>query len=404
MSQLRLREWAPAPALALPAPVIRLLRHTFRARVEPSTTVPGTFDVLPGSRVGVAAAAEWQVSIEPKLPVPRVLFLAAYASAPPGWQQDTGLEHEEDLLEGAAALFAGRAHHAVNAGLLHGYHTVDDDLTTIRGRVNLAGQLRRRPGIDLPIAVRYQGFDENVLENQLLLAATHLLGKLPIRSAGTRRSLYRLLGAFELTSHIWFPPNAVPHVTWTRLNAHYRPAVELARMLLGAAAPELRGGDGAGAALVLDMNRVFESFVRAALRDALGLTEQQFPAPGRATPLWLDRARQVPLNPDLSWWEGARCRWVGDVKYKQDTGAGASSDLYQLLAYITAAGLRSGWLIYADGAPRRVHELPGAQASLTVDRLDTALPPAELLAQIAALASRIKASTSTTAELRPAAR
>ena len=58
----------------------------------------------------------------------------------------------------------------------------------------------------------------------------------------------------------------------------------------------------------------------------------------------------MPLYPDLSWWERGRCVFVGDVKYERTgAGGGRSPDLYQLLAYATAAGLPGGLLIYAAG-------------------------------------------------------
>ena len=56
------------------------------------------------------------------------------------------------------------------------------------------------------------------------------------------------------------------------------------------------------------------------------------------------------LAPDLSWWDGPTCTFVGDAKYKNITGERVpNADLYQLLAYATAlepagraAGLRAG--------------------------------------------------------------
>lgn len=55
----------------------------------------------------------------------------------------------------------------IAAGLLRAYHDVADDLATLRGRVDLAEQLRRRPGLDLPLAVRSTQHDVDVVENRL---------------------------------------------------------------------------------------------------------------------------------------------------------------------------------------------------------------------------------------------
>jgi 5-methylcytosine-specific restriction enzyme subunit McrC len=65
---------------------------------------------------------------------------------------------------------------------------------------------------------------------------------------------------------------------------------------------------------------------------------------------YLDREPNLSLEPDISWWERGACVFIGDIKYKRVNIAGIRHpDLCQLLAYVTAAGLRSGLLIYAAG-------------------------------------------------------
>ena len=96
------------------------------------------------------------------------------------------------------------------------------------------------------------------------------------------------------------------------------------------------------------MNRVFEDFVIVALREALGLSAIIFTQGASGKLLHLDEARRVRLEPDMSWWEGSFCTFVGDVKYKRLTG-NKNADLYQMLAYLAATDLQSGLLVYAAG-------------------------------------------------------
>ena len=65
----------------------------------------------------------------------------------------------------------------------------------------------------------------------------------------------------------WVSGRAIPEIPWTRLNARYRPAIRLARLLLDRESLEL--GDGAidGRGFLLDMFRVFESFLASTLTD-----------------------------------------------------------------------------------------------------------------------------------------
>ena len=58
----------------------------------------------------------------------------------------------------------------------------------------------------------------------------------------------------------------------------------------------------------------------------------------------------MTLEPDLMWWDGTRCLFVGDAKYKNLTGRSVpNTDLYQVLSYATALDLPSALLVYAKG-------------------------------------------------------
>ena len=84
----------------------------------------------------------------------------------------------------------------------------------------------------------------------------------------------------------------------------------------------------------MDMNVVFQEFVTVAMRDALGVSERVF-RERNINPL--DTEGRVNLKPDLTWWHGSSCVFVGDAKYKNITGERVpNADLYQLLAYTTA--------------------------------------------------------------------
>lgn len=128
------------------------------------------------------------------------------------------------------------------------------------------------------------------------------------------------------------------------------------------------------------------------MREALGTDEHRFPTGHQCPPLHLDAHRRVRLQPNLSFWTNAQCTFIGDVKYKRDTGSGLNADLYQLLAYATAADVPDATLVYALGPPTpHTHTVPGANIRLHVDHLDLAAEPQNLLQQIAELADRVPA-------------
>jgi 5-methylcytosine-specific restriction enzyme subunit McrC len=149
-----------------------------------------------------------------------------------------------------------------------------------------------------------------------------------------------------------------------------------------------------------DMNQVFEDFVAVALRETLGVSEYAFPQGlalggarvGVRRTLALDEAGVVGLVPDLSWWDARRCTFAGDVKYKRVAAAGVEHpDLYQLLAYVTAADLPGGLLVYAAGEGEPVsHTVVHAGKELHVVALDLSGSAADVLARVATVAQRVR--------------
>ncbi len=360
--------------------------------ITPSWTRAGYFDIRPGAYVGVIALPDLQVVIEPKLPIDRVLFLISYALDPARWQRDEGLYRSTDtLVDAIAAIFGRTLRNALRQGVLQGYRATQDALTTVRGRIRLDEQLRRRFAAPHPIELEYDEFTVDTDLNRMLKAALHTLSRLPIRSAGVRRGLHVCSTAFDSVELVEYTAYGLPAFTWNRLNHHFAPAADLARMILESTSLELTEGQQRGAAFTIDMNRVFESFVRTALREALILDRSAFP--DRPPTLALDAAERIRLVPDLTWWDGDRCLFVGDVKYKRVAADGfVHSDVYQLLAYAVALGLRDGLLVYPSGEGiDTAHLVERAGIRLHLRSIDLRGRPDEILRSVGVLADYVVA-------------
>ncbi|HEU5317706.1 MAG TPA: restriction endonuclease [Chloroflexota bacterium] len=398
MRRLTLVEHETTPAVRL----TRAEREALRGAIPELTLSPARglasggsrYDVTAGSWVGVAAAGDLMVEIAPKLPIQNVLFLVSYALDPAVWRAgaDVPLQERDGLLEAMAGLFCAEARRALRYGVLHGYETREESLAGVRGRVLLEEHARRHHGRLPPVPVRYDALTVDISENRVLRSALLRLDRLASRSLTVARQVRHLLAALEDVSPA--DQRRLPEVRFTPLNERYRRALGLARQILRGGSVEARLGALPALACLFDMDRVFEEFVAVALREALGLTEWAFPRGGRGKRLALDRRGALPLEPDLSWWDGARCAFVGDVKYKR-TAAGEHADLYQLLAYATAADVPGGLLVYAasdvPGDTARAHDVRHAGKSLHVAALDLAQPPEHLLRQIERLAERVRA-------------
>ena len=191
-----------------------------------------------------------------------------------------------------------------------------------------------------------------------------------------------------------FAPSDVPAVGFDRLNAHYREVVALARLILRHWAFEAERGGTRAAGFLMNMNTVFQEFVTQALREELRVSEHTLRSDDRIPRrVALDDDGKVRLKPDLTWWDGPTCTFVGDAKYKRaDDGHVPNADLYQLLAYATALDLPGGLLAYAQGeADTATYQVCNAGKRLEVVAVELGGTIDELRASVDRLAARVRA-------------
>jgi len=393
MREITLKEWGWKESVSLTGTEHDALRQAVPLdAVERVVGTENQYRLRPGSHIGAVAVADLSVLIEPKIGIRQVLALACYAigNGTVKFQtEDFGFHQEDALHDFLAIALAFQARKAFARGLLHGYRTQEEALYTVRGRIRFDEQLRRRFGIPLPVEVRYDEFTDDVLLNQLIKAAAYRLGRTRLRSAWARRELGWLTAMLEEVSLIEFLPINVPAVRYDRLNEHYRNVVELSRLILRHGAFESGRGAVRASGFLMDMNVVFQEFVTVALREALGLSPAVF---SEKTIPSLDDGGRIHLRPDLTWWDGRSCVFVGDAKYKKITHASVPNvDLYQLLAYATALDLPGGLLIYAEGEDEpREYRVRHADKRLEVAALDISGMLEETLARVKNLSERIR--------------
>ena len=352
--------------------------------------------LTPGSDVGAVEVDGLSVRIEPKIGVPQLLSLACYALDRVKLQpRDFDFHRDAALPEYLAIALISAARRAFSRGLLRGYLTREEAMYAVRGRIRFDEQMRRRFGIPIPVEVRHDEFTDDITANRLVKAAVRLLGVMRLRSPEARNGLVRIAATLDNVSLVDFPSRNVPNVEFDRLNAHYREVVALSRMILQHSAYQLERGAVRAPGLLVDMIKLFQDFVTVALREELGVSEERFRESEIATldlPATGVRGR-VHLRPDLVWWDGSRCVFVGDVKYKRiDDERVRNSDLYQMLAYVTALNLPGGLLIYAKGeAETAEYKVRHAGKLLEVDALDLSGPLDCVLQRVRGLAERVRA-------------
>ena len=393
MRQVDLGEYEPSRPIRLSGVERDALRAIPSLAVERADIEDrqAAYTLKPGSTVGAVEIGDLSVLIKPKIPIPQLLSLACYAMSKFKPRPEMFDYPREYALPDVLALaLISTARRAFGRGLLHGYRTEEEALHTVRGRIMFAEQIRRRFGIPLPVEVRYDEFTDDILENRLVKAAAARLGRMRLRSRDARVGLGRVAAMLDNVSPVDFPPNNVPEVPFDRLNEHYRGVVGLSRLILRHSAFESGRGRVRAAGFLMDMNKVFQEFVTQALRDALEVSAYTF---GERNIPSLDREGNVHLKPDLVWREGSSWTFVGDAKYKYiRDGNVPNSDLYQLLAYVTALNLPGGMLIYAKGErePATYH-IRHSGKRIEIAALDLSGALDDVLNRVESLAKRVGA-------------
>lgn len=377
---MQLTEWRPSPSLALSTDVRRVLERTFDAKIT-SALGQGEYVVRPGGVIGSVSVAGQVITVSPKLAIDRVLFMVAYANDPYQWRSSvSSIGSVESLVDGMGALFAKACEPLMFKGLLRDYRSVDVDGRVVRGKIRWGVQARRLAPV--PIALRHDVHDDDILENRVLRQACEVLrhGDLSGETAAAVGRIWRTLR--DQTS-LGDALGAAHRIAWTRRNLHYRPAIQLARLILGGDMLDIVSGKTPVQGFTLHMHYVFEQFLRVALRTRWGASETAMPDTWSRRGLVLDRDGALGLEPDLGWWEAGTWRFVGDAKYKKDdSGKGQAGDIYQALAYALATGLPQVTLFYAEGGQDRDHAILGVDKVIRVRHLDLGQPPELVLGQI----------------------
>lgn len=359
----------------------------------------GTYRLVPNGRVGAVRFNDLQVEVTPKekLGVAHLLFLLGYAKDPGFRPEGVAAETYDELWPAMAHSLVAAVERALTRGLLQGYRTEQEALLTVRGRIAFEEQLRRRPGIVVPIEVRYDDYSPDIAENQVLLAAIHLMLGVPRVSAEVRRRLLHLAARFTGVSRL-APGSLLPRWQPSRLNGRYHNALGLAEILLRHGSTRTNATGVEMSAFVVVMWKVFEDFVTMALKEALsavpGRVEPQLSAYLTGDGSWTsgmtgkgadDPHGDVAMNVDLVQLDPAGIPRVAfDAKYKlaSTTGEYANADHYQMLAYCTALKVPVAWLVYAGGGPDIRRTIKNVTIDVVAAPIDLRQRPEKILARI----------------------
>lgn len=369
MSEIRLTEHGPPVVVQLSDQEAHCLSTgTAELRVVPTRSA-GHYEVSATYHVGTIVLPQRVVRIAPKVPIARLMHLLGFAPELMHYRGVAEHARDADVVGVMKHVYSVALGHAMERGLVNEYRVAEDELVGVRGRVDEKDLFLRRFGVFPPIRCEFQEYGPDCEVNRRLRAAASLLARSGAPSESATRRLRASLQRLDEVEAVRYDTSRLQPLRRHRLLDRVEPALSIAESILGNASLELRGGQTPALALTFDMNRVYERYVARALRSHLGLSTRAWCEQPRA--LYVDEAKSVPMTPDIVWYgDDLRPQLVIDSKYKSVKNAPAD-DIYQMVAYCTALGLKDGVLVYPEVEPA-VHRVRGSairvhQALLAID-------------------------------------
>jgi 5-methylcytosine-specific restriction enzyme subunit McrC len=387
-TQIQLHEHSESAPLRLSSAArLALLEAAADKITVVATADPERVILRTGSWVGALAVPGCTLRVQPRAPMENLFTMFSAGLPADAWGGDSvGWSGDSELVDGVAAFLLRAIDTATRRGLLHGYVTLEEDTSVIRGRL-LVDQLATRPWSAATPPCRYDEFTPDIAENRLLLCAVRQVLTWPDLPPLVRRDGLRLMQRFEGVQ-VTTPDVHHGDIPITRLNEHYAPALDLARKALEGITIRHLEGEQTAHAFMVDMDDLFRRWITVELSNRLWPEISLEERPQYA----LDVQDQLHFTPDLLLRREQRPVLVGNMAYHLGTERHAGSDFYPLLAYASALGLEAGLLIYAHAdnppAPEVVVRSIGTRLLCVPLRLN--VPAARLAGSLDTLAELVR--------------
>ncbi|MCB0114675.1 MAG: hypothetical protein KDD84_11315, partial [Caldilineaceae bacterium] len=326
----------------------------------PSPKTDGHWQLTAQGWVGyLALSARLGLWLQPKIPLRNLFRMIEVAYALDMLHLGDAIfrcDTLNEFFEQLALLLTRRIHRRYRAGLYESYTTRRQDLSFVRGQINLARTLTAtQPG---RVHCRYDEPTADVVENQILLWTLWSIlhsGFCSAATSETIRHLYRTLAGSVSLQIV--TAAEIEQQEYNQLNQDYRELHALCRFFLDQSGPALTAGDREMPAFLVDMGRLYERFVAGWVKANVGpdlrvrVQERLNFGEGVGHSFVVD---MVVYNAET----GAP-RAVLDTKYKAAGAGPSAADLAQVVAYATAKQATEAILVYPTAPTRPFDERIG---------------------------------------------
>ena len=157
------------------------------------------------------------------------------------------------MLEILIRIFCDKLTEAVRKGMPRRYVEQEDDLSALRGRLDVARQFTRHVVSPSRLTRRFDVLSEDTSLNRIMKAAVLHLSRMS-RSPGNQQRLRELAFVYEDIADISPSELRWDDVVIDRTNRRWRELLSMARVFLEGRYQTTTGGAGQGTALLFEMN------------------------------------------------------------------------------------------------------------------------------------------------------
>ena len=264
-------------------------------------------------------------------------------------------DQERHLLDVFILDFCARVNDLLRRGAIRRYEPQEENLTTVRGRIQLAENTRRNPFDRSRLVCCYDELSPDNVHNRAL---KFVLGRLLAHALGTgvKTAVNGLLRRLEEVADRPCNAGDVERLPFDRLTRPWQSTFARAAWLLRGLYPDVLAGKIAGVCLLFNMERLFEAFVGAVLRRQWRGSDATVVLQGSG--LHFARASgglAFGMRPDATVIAADKQPvLIADAKWKrlntQAVNAGVGrDDIYQMAAYAGRYRCRDLALLYPSG-------------------------------------------------------
>ncbi len=341
--QIILSEYEKSNEYYLEDEVFRLLKDNFSNYIDIFYSPKRNYYRIRAKNfTGIINVGDLIINIKPKIGLNNLFFLINYCyKLPFRFDEEAPMEQSYEIFNYYIYLFANATKEIIRKGVYRRYLDKVENTIYLKGRLLIEQNIRNTIVDKTKNVCKFDEYTENVLENHILKYITKKLIRIVDNKEIKNTLRYNLLYLNAIDRSIKVTNNDFDKIIYTRLNKNYEYPLNLAKFFINNIFIKDILGSKRVSSFLVDMNKLFESFVFMALQEKL---ESSIYKVVYQKSLFLDDSRKIKIFPDILIQKKGKASIVIDVKYKIENNY-INSDIYQLIAYCKRMNIRNGIIV-----------------------------------------------------------